>query len=446
MGGTPLLALSVAAFPEELPTEVVARGLRRRRRAGARRRRDPRRRPHDPRRRAEVRARRRRHRPSRRHLASRAARGPATRSSSRSRSAPGSCSRSKGDARRGRALDDDAQRPRRPRCCGRSRRTRSPTSPASACSATRTRRPSGAACAIVLEAAALPALDGALEAARAASAPAAIRATATSPGRTSTATACPEELLALAYDAQTAGGLLVTLPAEKALSLEAEFGRAGLFLARVGSVEEGAGVVLSYLGNRSTLVPCTRSPPRRRCRRLARRSRRSRFRRVARVAVGVLVLIVATGATVRLTGSGLGCPQWPRPAAAEGATERAATTRTSSSQPRRLGVSPCSRRSRSPSAAWRTRGSRAGARSCSPRGRLRRDARAGAARRDHRLLRPQPVPRHLASAARRSSCSALGVLVLLEAARLVRGAAPRAARARARRRRGAARWRSSSSS
>jgi hypothetical protein len=54
----------------------------------------------------------------------------------------------------------------------------------------------------------------------------------------------PEELLALAYDAQTAGGLLVTLPAEKALSLEAEFERAGLFLARLGGVEEGAGVLL----------------------------------------------------------------------------------------------------------------------------------------------------------------------------------------------------------
>ncbi len=35
------------------------------------------------------------------------------------------------------------------------------------------------------------------------------------------------------------------------------------------------------------------------------------FRRVALFAVGVLVLIVATGATVRLTGSGLGCPHWP---------------------------------------------------------------------------------------------------------------------------------------
>ena len=32
-----------------------------------------------------------------------------------------------------------------------------------------------------------------------------------------------EELLALGYDAQTAGGLLVSLPADKALSLETEF-------------------------------------------------------------------------------------------------------------------------------------------------------------------------------------------------------------------------------
>jgi cytochrome c oxidase assembly protein subunit 15 len=35
------------------------------------------------------------------------------------------------------------------------------------------------------------------------------------------------------------------------------------------------------------------------------------FRRVALGAVGMLVLIVASGATVRLTGSGLGCPEWP---------------------------------------------------------------------------------------------------------------------------------------
>jgi cytochrome c oxidase assembly protein subunit 15 len=35
------------------------------------------------------------------------------------------------------------------------------------------------------------------------------------------------------------------------------------------------------------------------------------FRRVAFAAVGVLIVIVASGATVRLTGSGLGCPEWP---------------------------------------------------------------------------------------------------------------------------------------
>jgi cytochrome c oxidase assembly protein subunit 15 len=35
------------------------------------------------------------------------------------------------------------------------------------------------------------------------------------------------------------------------------------------------------------------------------------FRGLALGAVTMLVLIVATGATVRLTGSGLGCPHWP---------------------------------------------------------------------------------------------------------------------------------------
>jgi cytochrome c oxidase assembly protein subunit 15 len=35
------------------------------------------------------------------------------------------------------------------------------------------------------------------------------------------------------------------------------------------------------------------------------------FRRIALAAVAVLIIIVASGATVRLTGSGLGCPEWP---------------------------------------------------------------------------------------------------------------------------------------
>ncbi len=59
------------------------------------------------------------------------------------------------------------------------------------------------------------------------------------------ADAVPEELLALGYDAQTAGGLLISLPADKSLSLEAEFRARDLFLRRIGAVEDGAGVVVS---------------------------------------------------------------------------------------------------------------------------------------------------------------------------------------------------------
>ena len=51
-----------------------------------------------------------------------------------------------------------------------------------------------------------------------------------------------EEILALGYDAQTAGGLLVSLPADKALSLESEFRARDLFIRRIGRVEEGTGV------------------------------------------------------------------------------------------------------------------------------------------------------------------------------------------------------------
>jgi cytochrome c oxidase assembly protein subunit 15 len=36
------------------------------------------------------------------------------------------------------------------------------------------------------------------------------------------------------------------------------------------------------------------------------------YRRVTLVAVVALSLIVLTGAAVRLTGSGLGCPDWPK--------------------------------------------------------------------------------------------------------------------------------------
>jgi selenide,water dikinase len=96
---------------------------------------------------------------------------------------------------------------------------------------------------IVLDAARLPALDGALDAARA--------GVSTAGTRNNRAYAPLEvgdvdaELVELAYDPQTAGGLLVSLPAEKGMSLEAQFAARGLFLARVGRVEDGAGLQLA---------------------------------------------------------------------------------------------------------------------------------------------------------------------------------------------------------
>jgi selenide, water dikinase len=60
-----------------------------------------------------------------------------------------------------------------------------------------------------------------------------------------------EEQLALGYDAQTAGGLLISLPAEKGLSLRSEFEARGLFLERVGSVAAGAGLAFAPLASSS---------------------------------------------------------------------------------------------------------------------------------------------------------------------------------------------------
>ncbi|HSG12835.1 MAG TPA: selenide, water dikinase SelD [Gaiellaceae bacterium] len=50
---------------------------------------------------------------------------------------------------------------------------------------------------------------------------------------------------ALAWDPQTAGGLLLSVPAERAVTLAAAFDAQGVFVRRVGRVEEGAGVALS---------------------------------------------------------------------------------------------------------------------------------------------------------------------------------------------------------
>jgi selenide,water dikinase len=96
---------------------------------------------------------------------------------------------------------------------------------------------------IRLDASAMPALEGALEAARAG-----VRTGGDPRNREYApveANGVDEALLALGYDAQTAGGLLISLPADKTLSLESEFRARDLFLRRVGVVDEGVGVSVS---------------------------------------------------------------------------------------------------------------------------------------------------------------------------------------------------------
>ena len=98
---------------------------------------------------------------------------------------------------------------------------------------------------LVLDAAGLPALPGAMEAAAEG-----IRTGGDARNRDFAAAAVtlnstPEDVAALGYDPQTAGGLLVSLPADKAVVLEARFRAEGAFLARIGSVESGSGVTVS---------------------------------------------------------------------------------------------------------------------------------------------------------------------------------------------------------
>jgi selenide,water dikinase len=97
---------------------------------------------------------------------------------------------------------------------------------------------------LVLEGERLPALPGALEAATQGIKTGGDARNRDFGARAVTLDGQPEHVALLGYDPQTAGGLLVSLPAEKAAVLEATFRTQGLFLASVGHVALGEGVAV----------------------------------------------------------------------------------------------------------------------------------------------------------------------------------------------------------
>ena len=98
---------------------------------------------------------------------------------------------------------------------------------------------------VVLEADSWPALDGALEVARAGEKTGGDRRNRDFAAEHLTvADGVPDELVTLGWDPQTAGGLLISLPAEKGPALQAELEGRGLFVRRIGRVEDGAGVAV----------------------------------------------------------------------------------------------------------------------------------------------------------------------------------------------------------
>ncbi|MGH3071882.1 MAG: selenide, water dikinase SelD [Gaiellaceae bacterium] len=98
---------------------------------------------------------------------------------------------------------------------------------------------------IGLDASALPLFPGALEQAAAGIRTGGDHRNRDFAGPHVAAEGVSDELLAVAYDPQTSGGLLISLPADKGAVLAAAFAERDLFLARIGSVGEGAGVALA---------------------------------------------------------------------------------------------------------------------------------------------------------------------------------------------------------
>jgi selenide,water dikinase len=95
---------------------------------------------------------------------------------------------------------------------------------------------------VVLDGASLPALPGAVGAARRGLKTGGDPRNRDYVAGVITLDGLPEDLATLAFDPQTSGGLLVALPAEKSAVLAAAFEAEGLFLALIGRVEEGSGV------------------------------------------------------------------------------------------------------------------------------------------------------------------------------------------------------------
>ena len=100
---------------------------------------------------------------------------------------------------------------------------------------------------IVLDGAVLPALPGALDVARAGEQTGGgSRNQEFAGAHVEVAEDVPDDVVALAWDPQTSGGLLISLPKDRAVVLQASFDAAGLSLARIGMVEAGSGVRLGW--------------------------------------------------------------------------------------------------------------------------------------------------------------------------------------------------------
>jgi selenide, water dikinase len=97
---------------------------------------------------------------------------------------------------------------------------------------------------IVLEPERFPAIDGALDLARSGVRTSGDPRNREFAGPHLDIDGMSETLEALAFDPQTAGGLLVSVPADRGATLEAEFTARKLFLRRIGCVEEGSGIVV----------------------------------------------------------------------------------------------------------------------------------------------------------------------------------------------------------